>query len=217
LEFREVVRRRRMVRNYSPEEIPEDRLAKVLEIARRAPSAGFSQGQSFVVVRDAMTRARIAEIAGEPAYVARHFDPWLSRAPVHVVCCVSEKSYHNRYAEPDKAGNKRKPDDWPVPHWFVDAGCSLMLLLLAAVNEGWAAGFLGLGTEGHQRLKALLGIPLEVSPIGLVTIGYPSPDRRSGSLRRGWKPLESVVHWETWGGVKPAAARDEERTPLGGT
>ena len=189
-----------MVRNYSAEEVPEDRLVKVLEIARRAPSAGFSQGQSFVVVRDATTRSRIAEIVGEPAYVARHFDPWISQAPVHVVCCVSEKAYRDRYAEPDKATTGRAQGRWPVPYWYVDGGCSLMLLLLAAVNEGWAAGFLGLEDKGYQGLRDLLGIPAEVSPIGLVTIGLPASDRRSGSLKRGWKPLEQVVHWESWSG-----------------
>jgi nitroreductase len=209
-----------MVRNYLPAEIPEERLVKVLEIARRAPSAGFTQGQSFVVVRDPVTRARIAQIAGEPAYVARRFDPWLSRAPVHVVCCVSEKAYIDRYAEADKANNARTPREWLIPYWYVDGGCSLMLLLLAAVNEGWAAGFLGLDSEGHEQLKALLGIPAEVLPIGLVTIGHPAPDRRSGSLKRGWKPSHSVIHWERWGRGDPtesAAAPEQAVRPPEGT
>ncbi|HEX2259906.1 MAG TPA: nitroreductase family protein [Actinomycetota bacterium] len=217
MEFTEVVRRRRMVRNYSSKEISQDRLVKVLENARLAPSAGFSQGQSFVVVRDPSVRARIAEIAREPEYVARGFDPWLSRAPVHVVCCVSEKAYRDRYAELDKAATRGAAGDWPVPYWYVDGGCSLMLLLLAAVDEGLAAGFLGLESEGYQRLKDLLGIPLEVSPIGVVTIGLPAPDRRSASVKRGWKSLEAVVHWERWGGLRPPGAGGEEGKPPDGT
>jgi nitroreductase len=198
LEFEELVRRRRMVRHYGPEPVPETQIGRILAIARRAPSAGFSQGQSFVVVTDAARRAEIAGIAGEPAYLKRGFDPWLSSAPVHVVVCVSEQAYRRRYREPDK----RRPDGerpWPVPYWFVDGGCALMLLLLAATNEGLAAGFLDLDAGAYSELRALLGIPPEVQPIGLVTIGVPAGDRRSGSLKRGWRPANEVVHREAWG------------------
>lgn len=187
-----------MVRRYAKEPVSEQQLGRILDAAVRAPSAGFSQGQSFVVVTGAARRRRIAEIAGEPAYVARGFDPWLSAAPVHVVVCTSEQLYRRRYREPDKLREGRERE-WPVPHWYVDAGCSLMLLLLAAVDEGLAAGFLDLDRAGYQELKVLLGIPEEVTPIGLVTIGTPAPDRRSGSLARGRRPAPEVVHREAWG------------------
>lgn len=195
MEFSEAVRRRRMVRNYLPDPIPDDALDRVLQAARKAPSAGFTQGQSFVVITDPERRAAIARLAHEDEYVAAGFDPWLSRAPVHVVVCTSEGAYRARYAEPDKAGADAA-QDWPVPYWHVDAGASLMLLLLAAVNEGLAAGFAGSHSLGG--IKELLGIPPEVDPIGLVTLGYGAPDRRSGSLTRGWKPSEEVVHREQW-------------------
>jgi nitroreductase len=198
MEFEELLKRRRMVRHYAPEPVDERRLGRILEAARRGPSAGFTQGQSFVVVTDPARRAQIAGIAGEPAYVKRGFDPWLSSAPVHVVLCVSEQAYHRRYREPDKltGGAERQ---WPVPYWYVDGGCALMLLLLATADEGLAAGFLDLEDEGYGALKLLLGIPEEVQPIGLVTIGVPAPDRRSGSLARGHKPGAEVVHRERWG------------------
>lgn len=197
MDFEDLLKRRRMVRHYAPEPVDERRLARILRSARRGPSAGFSQGQSFVVVTDPKRRQEIAAIAGEPGYVERGFDPWLSSAPVHIVVCVSEQAYHERYREPDKlAGEKERP--WPVPYWYVDGGCALMLLLLAATNEGLAAGFLDLDAEGYAALKELLGIPVEVQPIGLVTIGYPAPDRPSGSLARGHKPEAEVVHRERW-------------------
>jgi nitroreductase len=198
VEFEELLKRRRMVRHYAPEPVDERRLGRILEAARRGPSAGFTQGQSFVVVTDPARRVQIAGIAGEPAYVKRGFDPWLSSAPVHVVLCVSEQAYHRRYREPDKltGGAERQ---WPVPYWYVDGGCALMLLLLATADEGLAAGFLDLEDEGYGALKLLLGIPEEVQPIGLVTIGVPAPDRRSGSLARGHKPEAEVVHRERWG------------------
>lgn len=198
MEFEELLNSRRMVRHYAPEPVDERRLEKILQAARRGPSAGFTQGQSFVVVTDPARRAEIAGIAGEPGYVKRGFDPWLSSAPVQVVVCVSEQAYHRRYREPDKlTGGAERP--WPVPYWYVDGGCALMLLLLAAANEGLAAGFLDLEAEGYGALKRLLGIPAEVQPIGLVTIGVAAPDRRSGSLARGRKPEAEVVHRERWG------------------
>jgi nitroreductase len=195
MEFSEVVRRRRMVRNYLPDSIPPEALERVLDRARRAPSAGFSQGQSFVVVTDADRRKAIAALAHEDEYVSAGFDPWLSRAPVHVVVCTSETVYRSRYSEPDKASTDNA-QDWPVPYWHIDAGASLMLLLLAAVDEGLAAGFAG--SHNLAGIKALLGIPDEVTPIGLVTLGYAAPDRRSGSLDRGWKPVEDVIHFNEW-------------------
>lgn len=200
LEFEKVVRRRRMVRNYADEPVSPDAIERIVRVARRAPSAGFSQGQSFVVVTDAALRRKIADLAREPEYVEAGFDPWISRPPVIVVCCTSERVYRDRYREPDKLGPGGEEIEWPVPYWYVDAGCSMVLLLLAAVNEGLAAGFLGMHAEGYAGVRELLSIPEEVTPIGLVTIGHPAPDRRSGSLERGWKPEDQVVHRERWGG-----------------
>ena len=195
MEFSEIVRQRRMVRNYRPESVDPDIVDRILAVARRAPSAGFSQGQSFVVVTQAHLRVAIAELAHEPEYVAAGFDPWLSRAPVHIVVCTNEAAYRARYSEDDKAG-ATGTQDWPVPYWHVDAGAALMLLLLAAVDEGLAAGFAG--SHSLVGIRELLGIPAEVEPIGLVTLGYAAPDRRSGSLQRGRRPLDEVVHREQW-------------------
>jgi nitroreductase len=197
MEFSEAVRRRRMVRRYDPAPVPEEQLRSIVETARHAPSAGFTQGQSFVLVTDAGLRRAIADLADEPAYVARGFEPWVSQAPALVVVCTSERAYRERYAEADKLGPGR-PLEWPVPYWYVDAGCSTMLLLLAAVDEGLAAGFLA--PKRPDALRALLGIPDGVEPIGIVTVGRPAPDRRSGSLSRGWKPPGEVIHRERWGG-----------------
>jgi nitroreductase len=194
MDFTEVVRRRRMVRNYASLPVDPDALDRIIDAGLRAPSAGFTQGQSFVVVTDADRRSRIAELAGEPEYVARGFDPWVSRAPVHIAVCVSEAAYHDRYREPDKTDESGQEMDWPVPYWWVDAGASLMAILLAAVNEGLAAGFLG--SQSFEGLSELLELPEEVTPIGVVTIGHPAPDRRSSSLARGRRP--GTVHRERW-------------------
>lgn len=194
MEFSEVVRRRRMIRRYRDEPIDDDALERIVRAGTRAPSAGFSQGQSFVIVTDEATRQAIAELADEPHYVAAGFDPWISTAPAHIVICCSERVYRERYDEPDKYDGEEQ--HWPVPYWWVDAGASMQNVLLAAVDEGLGAGFLGV--HSIPGLRALLDLPPDVHPIGVVTLGHPAPDRQSGSLARGRR--DGVVHRERWGG-----------------
>ena len=195
-DFYEAVRRRRMVRNYTDEAVDAQALERILGAARKAPSAGFSQGQAMVVVTDQGGRSQIAALAGEPEYVAMGMDPWISKAPVHIIVCVSKQVYFDRYAEKDKKGEQNTDDDWPIPYWWVDAGATMMLLLLAVVAEGLAAGFLG--SHRMSELKAAFGTPEDMEPIGIVTIGHAAPDRRSGSLQRGWKDDADVIHRERW-------------------
>lgn len=196
MEFQEVVRRRRMVRNYADRPVPRRVLERVAATAQRAPSAGFSQGVRLIVVTEPARRTAIAQACAEPAYVAAGFDPWLSRAPAIFVPCVSEEAYRARYREPDKLRPNEAERDWPVPYWWLDAGCNVMLILLAAVDEGLAAGFLE--PADVDALRTALGIPAGYTPVGVITLGYPAADRRSGSLARGWRPLHEFVHWEGW-------------------
>ncbi|MPZ86484.1 MAG: nitroreductase family protein [Nitriliruptorales bacterium] len=196
MEFAEVVRRRRVVRAYAPETVEGEVLDRVMAATRQAPSAGFSQGQSFVVITDSNLRAAVANCCGEAAAVGRGLPRWVSTAPVLVVPCVREKAYHERYAEPDKRAS-RPPADWEVPWWWVDGGLALMLLLLATVDEGLSSGLLDLADR--DGVRDLLGVPQDVVPLGVVTIGYPAPDRRSSSLARGRRPMHEVVHRNHWG------------------
>ncbi len=189
---------RRMVRNYLPDPVPDEILERLVDAGIRAPSAGFSQGLGFVIVTDAGIRSAIAGLADEGEYVASGFAPWISGAPAHIVITVSEETYRARYREPDKLGPNGEEIEWPVPYWWVDAGAGLMAILLAAVDEGLAAGFLGV--HAVPELASLLHLPPDHLPIGVVTIGQAAPDRRSSSLKRGRRPRESVVHWETWSG-----------------
>lgn len=197
MEFQEVLARRRMVRNYLPDPVEPSTLRRIAAAALRAPSAGNSQGFSIVVVTSEDTRKKIADLADEPAYVEAGFDPWISRAPAHIVLSVSEQTYHDRYNEPDKLDESGQEIAWPVPYWWVDAGAAMMAVLLAAVDEGLSAGLLGV--HSIPSLKELLGIPSHFEPIGVITVGHPAPDRRSASLARGKKPLEETIHWEFYG------------------
>lgn len=192
MEFSEVVRKRRMVRSYRPDPVPREALERILHAATRSPSAGFAQGQRFVVVTDQQCREAIAGLAGEPRYRGKGFEPWLSAAPIHVVLCIARQDYEERYSEPDKSGRAA----WPVPYEYVDAGAALMSLLLAAVDEGFAAGFFG--AHRLPGLSELLGIPPHVTPVGIVTIGKPRRGGRRGSAARGRKPVDELVRWESW-------------------
>jgi len=197
MEHREVVRRRRMVRRYRTDPVGPDALERIVAAAHRGPSAGYAQGVSLVVVTDAPTRSAIAESAGEPEWLNRGYDPWLSAAPVHLVLCVEPETYRDRYAESGK-----DPAALDIPWWWVDGGSALMLILQAAVDEGLAAGFLG--AHAVPGLHDLLGIPTAVEVLGVVTIGHPLADRRSSSLDRGPRPAAEVTHRERWGDPEPA-------------
>jgi nitroreductase len=195
VELREAITSRRMVRRCADAPVADDVVDDLLDLALRAPSAGWSQGQSFVVVRDERQRAAIAEAAGEPAYVARGFDPWLSSAPVLVVPCADERAYRRRYDADDKQGG---PERWDVPYWWLDLGAAVQNLLLLATEAGLAAGFLG--AHAVDRLPALLSLPTGVQPAGIVTLGHPPADEPppTTSEQRGRRPLHDVVHRERW-------------------
>jgi nitroreductase len=182
-----------MVRRYREDPVDPGALERIALAATRGPSAGFTQGVSVVVVTEANTRTAVARLAGEPGFAARGFDPWLSGAPAHLVICVTPSAYRERYRESGK-----DPAVLDLPWWWVDGGAALSLVLLAAVDEGYAAGFLG----GHRLagIHDLLGIPAEVEVLGVVTVGRPAPDRRSSSLERGRRPVGEVIHSERWGG-----------------
>lgn len=188
-----------MVRRYRDEPVDRAVVEDVVATALRGPSAGFSQGVRMVVVTDDQRRRAIAQLCGEDEYVSAGYDAWLSVAPVHVVPCVREADYRERYAEADKASTDG-PDGWTAPYWWVDGGAALMLLLLAAVDRGLGAGVLDLGDP--QPVRDLLDIPADVSPLCLVTIGHPAEDPGPrGSAARGRRPVDETVHWQRWGGM----------------
>lgn len=196
--FAQLVRRRRMVRNFTEEPVSWEVIERIVDIGRRGPSAGYSQGIAFVAITEADTRSRIAEIAGEHWYVRQGHEPFMSRAPVHIVITTSEEIYHRRYNEPDKKAKGQEEIGWPIPYWHTDAGAAMMLVLLAAVDEGLGTAFVGV--QDPTELQRELGIPEEHLPIGVVFIGHAAPDMRSGSLKRGRRPLEETLHRERWQG-----------------
>jgi nitroreductase len=199
MEFREVVRRRRMVRDYDPNRpVPPEVRDRLLDHAVRAPSAGFSQGWAFLVLESPDERERFwAATTGSAAP-----DAWLTRmrrAPLLVVPLAHKAAYLERYAEPDKGWTDRDEARWPVPYWDIDTGMAALLMLLTAVDEGLGACFFGVPPERIPALRGAFGIPGAYRPIGCVSVGYPgTDDRRSPSLRRGRRPVDEVVHRGRW-------------------
>jgi nitroreductase len=196
MDFSAVVRARRMVRHFTTEPVAPKAIERMLALARHAPSAGFTQGQAFVVVTRPELKQALARLCGEEEYVAGGFHPFISEAPVLIVACTSEAAYHRRYQEPDKLSADGTEIAWPVPYWHMDIGCAVMLLLLAAVDEGLAAGFAG--AHDLDGVRQLLGIPGEVTPVGVIPIGHRAPDKPSPSLTRGRRPPADYVHHERW-------------------
>lgn len=182
-----------MVRAYTAEPVPRDAVTTVLAAAIRAPSAGFSQGWDFLVLREDADRETFWEAGtdgGAP-------DPWLAgmrTAPVLILCLSDRDRYLERYAEPDKGWTDRSEDRWPVPYWDVDVGMAAMLIQLAAVDQGLACCFFGVPAAAADPVKHALGVPPDRRIVGVVSLGHPAPDRRSPSLRRGRRPLSEVAH-----------------------
>jgi nitroreductase len=191
-----------MVRHYAPEPVSHDVVARIVATVRRAPSAGYSQGQRLLVVTDESGRAEIARILGDAGWTARNDrEPWLESAPIHILVCTREDDYHERYRRPDKLVDGEEID-WPVPYWFVDAGASLMLLLLSAIDEGLGAGLSGVPREAAAELRGAFGIPDDVTVVALVTMGVAAPDPGwSAVTSRRTQPRrapDNVVRWESW-------------------
>jgi nitroreductase len=201
MDFKEVLKRRRMVRAYEPRQIERETLERIVRTIRRAPSAGFSQGQRFVVVTEPGQRRAIAEAAGERFYREQGFPPWISGAAALVFVCAREDDYHDRYRQPDKLVDGEEIE-WPVPYWYADAGKATMLVLLAAIDEGLAAGVFGVPAERMQSVRRLLGLPVDIGIVEVVTLGHPAEDTASERLSsRGTRPrrrLDDLVRWERW-------------------
>ena len=196
MEFKDTVLKRRMVRNFADKSIDPETIERIVQLTRHAPSAGFTQGQSFIVVTKPELKKAIADTCEEEEYVKDGFDAFISKAPVLLIPCTSEAAYHRRYQQADKVDEKGNEIEWPVPYWFMDIGCAVMIALLAAIDEGLVTAFVG--SKDLKTLRALLNMPNEVTPVGVIAVGYRAQDVPSPSLKRGRKSDAEYVHYESW-------------------
>jgi nitroreductase len=208
VEFSEVVKHRKMVRAFTSEPLAPGVTGRLLRAANRAPSAGFSQGYSFLVLEGSEQSAPLWEIlrqdaastAATEAAVAAMMTA-MSRAPLVIVPLACKDVYLDRYARSDKGWTDRDESRWPVPYWYIDTGFTALLILLAAVDEGLGAAFFGIQPELIPQFRTRFGVPEQWTPIGAIAVGHPDPAGDTGpssarSIAR--KGLDELVHRGQW-------------------
>jgi nitroreductase len=207
VEFTEVIRRRKMVRAFTGEPLPPGTAGRLLRAANRAPSAGFSQGYSFLVLEgeqpDPLWEMFLddAPSLGDDEAYERAQIAALRRAPLVIVPLACKDIYLDRYAErPDRAWTDRDEARWPVPYWYIDTGFAALLILLSVVDEGLGAVFFGIPPSIMDAFRDRYGVPAEWTPIGAIAIGYPDPasDPVPPARASDRKSLDELVHQGRW-------------------
>ena len=165
-------------------------LDRILRNAVQGPSAGFSQGQAFLVLtgNDLKRFWEVADAAAAPSVTA---------APLVIVPMSAKRVYLDRYARPDKGWTDRDEKRWPVPFWHIDTGMAALLILLTVVDEGLAALYFGIVPEAVGPFREAFGVPDDHEPIGAIAIGHdaePAPR----DLRSRRRPAQDVIHYGRW-------------------
>lgn len=186
-----------MTRAFDGRSLAPGVLDHLIDLARRAPSAGNTQGFDVVVLEGADT-ARFWDVT-LPADRRPGFRwPDLLRAPAIVLPFANRDAYLARYGEPDKTRTGlATADRWPVPYWQLDAAMAVMVMLLAAQDAGLGALWFGVFHDG-DRLLDLLDVPAGHQLIGALAIGHPLPSAPGRSAARPRRPLDDVVHRGRW-------------------
>jgi nitroreductase len=217
MDLETTVRRRRMVRRFDPDrQVPRVTVERLLDLAGRAPSAGFTQGWDFLVLRSDDERRAFWEAAR--GSMPEFPDDWVrgvGSAPTLVLFFSNPGAYLDRYAEPDKGWEDRDPARWPVPYWDTDTAMAAMILLLGVVDEGLGALFFGVPPAGHAPVREALAVPEDRRLVGVVAIGHESERVRSPSLRRGRRGLDETVHWGRFGVPVSSAGDESEKMAAG--
>jgi nitroreductase len=169
MELWDAIRRRRSIRKYKDQPIEQEKLDRVLEAGRLAPSAGNRQEWRYVVVRDPGTRQKLAIIANGQQFVAQ--------AAAVIVCCARESGHVMSCGQASHS---------------IDVAISVDHMTLAAVDEGLGTCWIGAFKE--DPVKQLLGIPLDVRVVALLAIGYPDMEPKARQRR----PMDEVACYDTW-------------------
>lgn len=183
-----------MVRKFTDEPVADESLRRILHNAMRGPSAGFSQGQGFLVLTGEELR-RFWEFAASWAPGS------VTTAPVAIVPLSVKNAYLDRYAKPDKGFAEGDDSWWRVPYWDVDTGMATLLILQTAVDEGLGAVFFGLAPESVERIRTEFGVPVDHDPIGVVALGHsdePGPSPGSSATKIARRDFSEVIRFGHW-------------------
>jgi nitroreductase len=171
MDIYEAIQRRTSVRAYLPTPVKDEKLDRILDAARLAPSGKNGQPWTFIVIRDEETREQLVPACKNQKFVAE--------APVVIAVCGREELAYQ------KMGG----------YWNslpVDIGIALEHLMLAAVAEGLGTCWIGAFIE--EEVKRILGVPDSVKVVALTPVGYPSGD----AVFRPRKNIEEIVMCERW-------------------
>jgi nitroreductase len=182
-----------MVRTFTGEPVSPESLDRILGNAVRGPSAGFSQGQSFLVLAEPADREKFWAIAD--AAVAAS----VQTAPLVIVPMSCKRVYLERYAQPDKGWTDMDEARWPVPFWHIDTGMAGLLILQTAVDEGLGAVYFGIVPEAVAPFRAAFGVPDDQEPIGAIAIGHDAETEKRDLRSRRRDPAD-VMHHGHWNG-----------------
>lgn len=187
-----------MTRQFVPGSLSATEVAPMVDLARRAPSAGYSQGVHFVVL-DGDALSAFWQVTGASEWFA-DVQPGVLDAPVVVLPVADPAAYTSRYAAADKAGHGLEDEaNWEVPFWLTDAAMATQNLLLLAEAHGLGALYFGIFRNARAALDQL-GVPPHVLQVGAVALGRrAADDRPSGSaVTRPRRPAFDVVHLGRW-------------------
>jgi len=166
MDLYEAVRRRGSVRAYRDESIEQDKLLRILEAGRLAPSARNLQSWKFIVVRGAPIRSRLAKASGQ-AFLAQ------AAAVIAVVSLDPDRLMH-----------------CGVPSGPVDCAIAIEHMALAATAEG--LGTCWIGHFDQAGCCRILNVPSTARIIEMLTVGYPAAE----PAPKDRKPLEEIVSYE---------------------
>jgi len=166
MEFYEVLHKRCSVREYEDRPVEDEKLRKVLEAGRIAPSASNKQDWKFVVVQNPETIAKLTEFCEQP---------WIAQVPVMIA--VVGLNGRIMFCE--------------VPAAPVDCSIAIDHMTLAAVEEG--LGTCWIGHFKQSECRKLLGIPEDSRIIQMLTLGYPKGEPAKAKSR---KDFDEVVCFE---------------------
>lgn len=187
-----------MTRRFAPTPLDVAEVVGLLDTARRAPSAGFSQGTHFLL----LTGDNLAEfwrVSGCGRWFADR-QPGVLEAPAVVLPLADPQAYLERYATDDKAGHGlEQADGWPVPFWLTDTAMAAQNLLLLAEEHRLGALYFGI-FRNERRTLDTFGVPSHMQAVGAIALGRRADDDSpSGSAsRRGRRAVHDVVHLERW-------------------
>ncbi|MGC8480517.1 MAG: nitroreductase family protein [Acidimicrobiales bacterium] len=197
MEFHEVLRRRKMIRSFRPDQPQlEEEVSAVFTDATHIPTAGFSQGVEWLVLTRPEDKEAFFTLITTPQWRATNTSHrGMQHASAVGILLADERRYVERYRAPDKKyANWKSASDWPAPFWYVDAGAAMMTALLSAVDHDLGASVLAID-RGQDELRATFSIPEELHLVVAVLLGIPAESWSPGSSsRRSRRNPDSLVH-----------------------